>query len=128
MKWVFLIALCLVLFGAGCLEQKDSSAKSGNSGNISGEKSPEKLTVTITSPKAGEILQGNKDVSFDAVVSNGKTPLSYRWSSSIDEELSTSHKFMQNPSRLSKGGHIIILKVTDAAGSSAQGSVSIEVM
>jgi hypothetical protein len=125
MKWVFLIALCLVLFGAGCLEQKDSSAKSGN---ISGEKSPEKLTVTITSPIAGEILQGNKDVSFDAVVSNGKTPLSYRWSSSIDEELSTSRKFMQNPSRLSKGGHVIILKVTDAAGSSAQGSVSIEVM
>jgi hypothetical protein len=125
MKWVFLIALCLVLFGAGCLEQKDRSAQIGNN---SGEKSPEKLTVTITSPKAGEILQGNKDVIFDAVVSNGKTPLSYRWSSSIDEELSTSRKFMQNPSRMNKGGHVIILKVTDAAGNSAQGSVSIEVM
>ena len=125
MKWVFLIALCLVLFSAGCLEQKDNFAQSGTN---SEEKSPEKLTVTITSPKAGEILQGNKDVSFDAVVSEGKTPLSYRWSSSIDGELSTSRKFMQNPSRLSKGGHVIILKVTDAAGSSAQGSVLIEVM
>jgi len=125
MKWVFLIALGLVLFCAGCLEQKDNFAQSGTN---SGEKSPEKLTVTITSPKAGEILQGNKDVSFDAVVSAGKAPLSYRWSSSIDEELSTSRKFMQNPSRLSKGGHVIILTVTDAAGSSAQGSVLIEVM
>ena len=125
MKWVFLIALCLVLFSAGCLEQKDNFAQSGTN---SEEKSPEKLTVTITSPKAGEILQGNKDVSFDAVVDKGKTPLSYRWSSSIDGELSTSRKFMQNPARLSKGGHVIILKVTDVAGSSAQGSVLIDVM
>jgi hypothetical protein len=125
MKWILLIALCLVLFCAGCLEQKDSSAQSGTN---SGEKSPEKLTVTITSPKAGEILQGNKDVSFDAVVSAGKAPLSYHWSSSIDGELSTSGKFMQNLSRLSKGGHVIILKVTDGAGSSAQGSVLIDVM
>jgi hypothetical protein len=125
MKWVFLIALCLVLFSAGCLEQKDNFAQSGTN---SEEKSPEKLTVTITSPKAGEILQGNKDVSFDAVVGKGKTPLSYRWSSSIDGELSTSRKFMQNPSRLSKGGHVIILKVTDVAGSSAQGSILIDVM
>ena len=125
MKWILLIALCLVLFCAGCLEQKDSTTKSGSN---AADKSAEKLTVTITSPKAGEILQGNKDVSFDAVVSAGKAPLSYRWSSSIDGELSTSRKFMQNPSRLSKGGHVIILKVTDAAGNSAQGSVLIEVM
>jgi len=73
-------------------------------------------------------LQGNKDVSFDAVASAGLAPISYRWSSSIDGELSTSRKFMQNPSRLSKGGHVIILKATDAAGTSAQGSVLIEVM
>ena len=125
MKWVFLIALCLVLFSAGCLEQKDNSAQSDTN---SGEKSPEKLTVTITSPKSGEILQGNRDFSFDAVIGNGKTPLSYRWSSSIDGELSTSRKFMQDPSRLSKGGHVIILKVTDEAGSSAQGSILIDVM
>ncbi|MCX6680044.1 MAG: PKD domain-containing protein [Methanothrix sp.] len=125
MKWILLIALCLVLCGAGCLEQKDSTTKNGSN---AADKSQEKLTVTITSPNAGEILQGNKDVSFDALVSAGKTPLSYRWSSSIDGELSTSRKFMQNPSLLSKGGHVIILKVTDAAGNSAQGSVLIEVM
>jgi hypothetical protein len=125
MKWIFLIALCLVLFGAGCLEQKESPSQSGSNAS---DKSVEKLTVTITSPKAGEILQGNKDVSFDAVVSKGKAPFSYRWSSNIDEEISTSRKFMQNPSQLSKGGHVIILTVTDAAGSTAQGSVLIEVM
>ena len=125
MKWIFLIALCIALFSAGCLEQKDGSAQSDM---ISGEKSTEKLTLTITSPKAGDILWGNKDVSFDAAVSAGKAPLRYRWSSSIDGELSTSRKFMQNPSRLSKGGHVIILKVTDAAGSSVQGSILIDVM
>jgi hypothetical protein len=125
MKWILLIALCLVLFCAGCLEQKDRTTQSGIN---AADKSMEKLTVTITSPKAGEILQGNKDVSFDAVVNAGQGPISYRWSSSIDGELSTSRKFMQNPSRLSKGGHVIILKVTDEAGSSAQGSVLIEVM
>jgi len=125
MRWEIVIALCSILFCAGCLEQKDSTTESGS--NAAG-KSVEKFTATITSPKAGEILQGNKDVSFDAVVSAGLTPISYRWSSSIDGELSTSRKFMQNPSRLSKGRHVIILKVTDAAGSSVQGSVLIEVM
>ena len=125
MKWIVLIALCLVLFCAGCLEQEDSTTDDG--GNAA-DKSAKVPTVTITSPKAGEILQGNKDVSFDAVASAGLAPISYRWSSSIDGELSTSRKFMQNPSRLSKGGHVIILKATDAAGTSAQGSVLIEVM
>jgi len=124
MKWIVLIALSLVLLGAGCLEQKDSTT---NDGESAADKSAKEPTVTIVSPKSGEILQGSRDVAFDAVVS-GKTPLSYRWSSSIDGELSTSRKFMQNPSHLSKGGHVIILKVTDASGASAQGSVLIEVM
>jgi hypothetical protein len=125
MKWIVLIALCLVLFCAGCLEQKDSTT---NDGGNAADKNVKVPTVNITSPKAGEILQGNKDVRFDAVVSAGQAPISYRWSSSIDGELSTSRKFMQNPARLSKGGHVIILKVTDGAGTSAQGSVLIEVM
>jgi hypothetical protein len=125
MKWILAGAICFAFICSGCVEQKDSSTQSGTN---SADKNLEGLTVNITSPKAGEILQGNKDVSFDAVVSAGKAPLSYRWSSSIDGELSTSRKFMQNPSRLSKGGHVIILKATDAAGSSAQGSVLIEVM
>ncbi|HUS75222.1 MAG TPA: PKD domain-containing protein [Methanothrix sp.] len=125
MKWILAVAICLAIFCSGCVEQKESPSPSGSN---AAEKSAEKLTVTITSPKSGDILQGKKDVSFDALVSEGKAPLSYRWSSSIDGELSTSRKFMQNPSRLSKGGHVIILTVIDATGSSAQGSVLIEVM
>jgi serine protease inhibitor len=125
MKWIVLIILCLVLFCEGCLEQKDSTT---NDGGNAADKNVKVPTVTITSPKAGEILQGNKDVIFDAVASAGQDPISYRWSSSIDGELSTSRKFMQNPASLSKGGHVIILKVTDGAGTSAQGSVLVEVM
>jgi hypothetical protein len=125
MRWIFLIALCLALFCSGCIEQKGSSSQSD--GNAL-DKSAEKLTVTISSPKPGEILQGNEDVLFDAAVYQGKAPLSFRWSSSIDGELSTSREFRQEASRLNKGSHVIILKVTDADGNSAQGSVLIEVM
>lgn len=123
MKWIILIAICLMLFCAGCMEQKNGTA----SGGSAADKSVKVPAVIITSPKPGEILQGNKDVTFDAVVS-GKEPLVYSWTSNIDGELSTSRKFGQSPSRLSKGGHMIILKVTDATGASAQGSVSVEVM
>ena len=88
----------------------------------------EKLIVTITSPSAGEILQGNNDASFDATVKGGKEPYTFSWSSNIDGGLSTKSSFRQNPSKLSKGHHMIILKVTDASGNSSQGSVLIEVM
>jgi hypothetical protein len=122
MKWIILIVMCLVLLCAGCLEQKNGTAGGG-----AADKSVKVPTVTITSPKPGEILQGNKDVTFDAITS-GKEPLTCSWTSNIDGELSTSRKFGQSPSRLSKGGHMIILKVTDAFGTSAQGSVPVEVM
>ncbi len=127
MKLMLVIALCLVLLSAGCVEQKNET-RDVKSGASTEDDSPEKMTVTITSPKAGEILQGNRDVSFDATVNGGKRPLSYEWSSSIDGKLSTSRSFKQNPSKLSKGGHVIILKVTDASGNSQQGSVLIEVL
>lgn len=87
----------------------------------------EKLTVTINAPHAGEILQGNNDVNFDAIVKGGKEPYAYVWSSNIDDVLSTRSSFRQNPSKLSKGHHMIILAVTDASGSSGQGSVQINV-
>lgn len=120
MKWVIIIALVLVIFGAGCLEEKDASSN--------GNKAAEKMTVTIKSPKIGDILQGEKEVNFESSVSGGVAPLSYRWSSNIDGEISTSSQFWQKPSRLSKGSHVIILQVTDASGNSAQGSTQIEVM
>lgn len=120
MKLIIIIALVLVIFAAGCLEDRDSETKSG--------KIAEKMTVTIKSPKIGDILQGEKDVNFESSISGGVTPFSYRWSSNIDGEISTSSQFRQKPSRLSKGSHVIILQVTDASGNSAQGSTQIEVM
>ena len=122
-----MIALCFALLSAGCVEQK-SETNGAKSDTSTVDKAQENLTVTITSPKAGEVLQGNKSVSFASNVSGGKRPLSFVWSSSIDGELSTSQSFQQNPSKLSKGGHVIILTVTDASGSSAQGTVLIEAM
>jgi hypothetical protein len=127
MKWMIIIALCVALLSAGCVEQK-SETSSVKSGITTADNSRENLTVNITSPKAGDILQGNSDVSFASTVSGGKMPLSFVWSSSIDGVLSTSQSFQLNPSKLSKGGHVIILKVTDASGTSAQGSVLIEAM
>ena len=127
MKWMIIIALCFALLSAGCVEQK-SETNSVKTGTTAADQARENLTVNITSPKAGDILQGKDDVSFASTVSGGKRPLSFVWSSSIDGVLSTSQSFQLNPSKLSKGGHIIILKVTDASGSSAQGSVLIEAM
>jgi len=126
MKWM-IIALFFVLLSAGCVEQ-NSGTDDVRSGTTTTDKSQESLTVTITSPKAGDILQGDKDVSFGAAVNGGKRPLSFVWSSSIDGELSTGQSFNLNHSNLGKGGHVIILKVTDASGNSEQATILIEVM
>jgi len=126
MNWM-IIALSFVLLSAGCVEQK-SGINDVKSSTTTADKSQESLTVTITSPKAGDILQGNKIVSFGADVSGGNRPLSFVWSSSIDGRLSTSQSFNLNPSKLGKGGHVIILNVTDARGNSEQGTVLIDAM
>jgi hypothetical protein len=125
MKGMLLIAICLVLLSAGCVEQKSAKSETAAAPTTAGM---EKLVVTITSPHAGDILQGNDEVDFDASVNGGKKPYAYSWSSNIDGVLSTSRAFKQTPSKLSKGGQVIILKVTDAGGNTAQGSVLIEAM
>ncbi len=118
-----MVMVFLTLLSAGCVQKKESGGKNAASA-VAGVA----LTVSITSPKAGEILQGNRDVSFDAEVKGGKEPYTYKWSSNIDGVLSTSSSFGQDPSKLSKGQHFIILEVRDASGSTAQGSVVIQVM
>jgi len=125
MKQMLFVAICFAIFVAGCVEQENAGNKNATN---AAEGGLEKLTVTISSPNAGEILQGDEDIGFDAVIKGGREPYEYSWSSSIDGVLSTSRSFRQDPSKLSKGGHVIILKVTDATGSSGQGSVQIEVM
>lgn len=132
MKGILLVAICIALLFAGCVEKKDSIDKSSTTPAGSAEKVTDKVTdkiiVTIISPKAGEILQGNKDVSFDSMVKGGQGPYTYKWTSNIDGVLSTSTSFRQNPSKLGKGGHMIVLKVTDARGNSGEGSVMIDAM
>ena len=125
MKRLLLIAICLVLLAAGCIGPKDSVSK--NSIKTT-EGNKENLIVTISSPKAGEILQGNDDFTFSGNVKGGKGPYTYSWSSSIDGALSTKSTFRFNPSKLSKGHHMIGLKAKDAEGSLGHGSVLIEVM
>jgi len=127
MKWMIIIALCLAILFAGCVEKK-SETNGVKNGTAIADEAREDLTVTITSPKAGDILQGDKDVNFASIVRGGEKPLNFVWSSSIDGELSTSQSLQLNPSKLSKGGHVIILTVTDASGSSTQGTVLIEAM
>jgi hypothetical protein len=128
MKGILLVAICIALLFAGCVEKKDSIDKSSTTPVGSADKVSDKIIVTITSPKAGEILQGNKDVSFDSMVKGGQGPYTYKWTSNIDGVLSTSTSFRQNPSKLGKGGHMIVLKVTDARGNSGEGSVMIDAM
>jgi hypothetical protein len=62
------------------------------------------------------------------MVKGGQGPYTYKWISNIDGVLSTSTSFRQNPSKLSKGGHMIVLKVTDARGNSGEGSVMTNAM
>jgi len=125
MRVLLIVAICFALLAAGCVEQKDSTRKGDTK---VAEENVEKLTVTITSPKAGEILTGNKEASFEASVKGGREPYAYKWNSNIDDVLSTSQSFRQSPAKLSKGQHYLILNVIDGSGASAQGSVIIHVM
>ncbi len=129
MNRLLLVAICFAVLCTGCVEQKDSINNNPGQNSVKAtEESAEKLTATIASPTSGEILSGTKETDFDAIVEGGKEPYAYKWSSNIDGVLSTSKSFRQNPSRLSKGQHFIILNVMDANGTFAEASVIIQVM
>ena len=120
MKRWFLIIVCLVLL-SGCIEQKDDKSKPL-------ENSRDWITVKISSPYYGQVLQGDKDVLFEAKASGGKEPYSYHWTSTINGELTNKNSFRMKPSDLKKGRHMIIAKATDANGVSGQGTAQINVM
>ena len=131
MKLIIILATFLALLSAGCMEQGDSgddSAKESAGASPAEADSSEEIKVTITSPGAGQIIQGDEDMSFDGSAEGGKGDLSYEWSSSIDGKLSSTKSFELNPADLEKGGHIIILKAMDKSGRTGQGSVQVEVM
>lgn len=132
MKSIIILAICLALLSAGCMEREESGGdgKDGVAGTLepAGAGSPEKIKVTINTPGSGQIIRGDEDISFDGSAEGGKGDLSYEWSSSIDGKLSASRSFKYDPAELGKGEHIIILKAMDESGNSGQGSVQVEVM
>lgn len=117
-----MVLMCLVLL-SGCIEKKDDKEKAA--ANEAGMGLDEKITVTISSPRPGEILKGDQDISFESTAKGGKEPYAYSWSSNINGALSKKSSFHQNPSELGKGQHTITATVTDANGRSGRGSVRI---
>ncbi len=81
------------------------------------------FVVTINTPRPGDLLTGDDDVNFSASVTGGTAPYSYVWTSNINGVLSQDQTFALKPSDLQKGEHIIVLRVADASGQTAQSSV-----
>jgi hypothetical protein len=106
-----LFVLCICLLFAGCIDQKVKETKGS-------AKDP--LSVAITSPSSGTIISGDKDIKFESAVKGGDKPYAYRWSSNIDGLLSTESSFTRSSSKLQKGEHYIIIKVTDASRNSSE--------
>ncbi|HSD58098.1 MAG TPA: hypothetical protein VLB04_07930 [Methanotrichaceae archaeon] len=131
MNGIALVILLLALLCAGCVDQEGNDggdkvdAKTASGQASAGE---DKLSLAITSPRPGDILTGDKEFDFSADVKGGKGPYTYSWTSNIDGPLSSEKSFSLKASELSKGGHTLILRVTDSSGSSAQSSVLIRVM
>ncbi|MFA7355541.1 MAG: PKD domain-containing protein [Methanothrix sp.] len=114
------LAACIV---AGCSDQSEEGTPSGSSDEQISE-----LVVSIISPATGSILSGDEAVKFDGEATGGKTPYSYRWSSSLDGSLSTERSFSKPPSEMSKGRYTVILTVIDGAGTSGQAGISVTVL
>jgi hypothetical protein len=122
MKRLLLFMVCLVLL-SGCIEKKHDKENAAT--NEAGMGLDEKIIVTISSPRPGEIIKADQDVSFEATAKGGKEPYGYSWSSNINGALSKKSSFLLNPSELGKGQHTITATVTDANGRSGRGSVRI---
>jgi hypothetical protein len=136
MKRIAFVMLVLALLCAGCVDKNggdgtgDNATVNADAKTVSGETGgvEDMLFASITSPKHGDILTGNKDFDFIADVQGGKKPYTYSWTSNIDGLLSSERSFRQNSSDLSKGEHTLIFQATDSTGSSAQSSILIRVM
>ena len=112
----------LIRIIAGCFDQGEEGTEIPSGEEVS------ELKVSITSPATGSVLSGDEAVKFDAEVTGGKKTCSYRWSSSLDGTLSTERSFAKPPSEMSKGRYVIILTVTDGAGTTGQASITVTVL
>lgn len=117
------------------VKDQSSSRSSSQSSTQSSSQSSEhmgynagKLSTTITAPRPGGILSGNKEYNFNSTVEGGNEPYTYLWTSNIDGPLSSERSFGQNAAELSKGEHTVTLIVKDSSGNKAQFNVRIRVM
>jgi len=80
----------------------------------------------IDSPEYDEVVQIGTKILFDCSSSSDPDfhDLMYKWTSNIDGELSTAHKFSKT---LSPGTHIISLEATDGFGGCSHASTIITV-
>ena len=112
MNQLAMLALCLCLLCAGCVDHQGGGNK--NSTKV------ETLSVAITSPESGAIITGDKDIKFESEVKGGNKPFVLEWYSNLDGILSTESSFTRRSSQMQKGEHYIILKVTDASGNTSE--------
>lgn len=121
-KMISLLICLAVCIAAGCSDQGEDEKTGPSNGEAS------TLEVSITSPATGSVLSGDETVKFNGEVEGGKKPYAYRWSSSLDGTLSTEKSFAMPPSKMSKGGYVVILTVTDDSGASSQASITVTVL
>jgi hypothetical protein len=124
---LLMLVLLVAFICAGCVEKgsnQTGAAKPKLGGNGGDGISETSLHAIVTSPRAGAVLSGSGNVDFRSRVDGGKGPYTYSWSSSLGDCFSSQASFNKKISELSKGEHLIILKVTDSLGQSAQATTS----
>jgi hypothetical protein len=88
--------------------------------------------VTITDPISGTLFAPGDPINFTGVVTGGKPPYSYKWSSSKDGMLGSALDIVAALTGSSKGNeiltHAIKLVVTDANGQIGSATVLVKVM
>lgn len=83
------------------------------------------LTVSITSPSAGQIFLQGASITFTGSAIGGVPPYTYTWTSNIDGVIGNTLTFNKND--LSVGVHTITFQVTDSAPMPVTASDSITI-
>jgi hypothetical protein len=88
--------------------------------------------VSITSPVPGGVFIPGTPIPFDGIVTGGKPPYTFKWSSSVDGILGNMQAIIAELTGAVKAGevitHAIELEVTDANGQSGSATVLIKVL
>lgn len=126
--------LLVVVALSGCLDSgvppqpaptQPAPTQPGQTSPGQGGKGP--LTVKITSPKDTALYKRGEELTFDATVSGGVPPYTFRWDSTrSNAPLSTERTFKY--SGLQIGQQLISITVTDSTGKGAKNEIWIDVM